>query len=399
MVKSVDLRDPVVRKQRLTELRNLKMAKSAHAFVRGSTDKFYAWLRSSEGARLPEGPPVWICGDCHSGNLGPITSSKGKVEVQIRDLDQTVIGNPAHDLIRLTLSLASAARSSDLPGVVTARMTEALIDGYSGCFDEESRPLVDAPAGIQTAMESAISRKWRHLAEERFQDRRSRLPLGKHFWPLSRDEDKEITELFASEKVRRLVTAMRNRDDNAHVEVLDAAYWVKGCSSLGLLRYAVLVLIGGKGGELCLIDIKEATKALAPRVADVSMPKDNAERVVKGAWHISPNLGDRMVSASVQDKPVFLRELAPQDLKLDVTHLAEQEALAAARYLAVVVGNAHARQMDEAQKRTWQKTLAAGRSGGLDAPSWLWTSVVDLMASHEAAYLEHCRRYALECAA
>jgi len=28
----------------LAELRNLKMAKSAHAFVRGSTTKFYEWL-------------------------------------------------------------------------------------------------------------------------------------------------------------------------------------------------------------------------------------------------------------------------------------------------------------------------------------------------------------------
>jgi uncharacterized protein (DUF2252 family) len=29
----------------------------------------------------------------------------------------------------------------------------------------------------------------------------------------------------------------------------------------------------------------------------------------------------------------------------------------------------------------------------LDAPSWFWSSVVELVAAHEAAYLEHCRRY------
>jgi uncharacterized protein (DUF2252 family) len=39
----------------------------------------------------------------------------------------TVIGNPAHDLIRLGLSLASAARGSDLPGVAIARILEELI--------------------------------------------------------------------------------------------------------------------------------------------------------------------------------------------------------------------------------------------------------------------------------
>jgi len=31
----------------------------------------------------------------------------------------------------------------------------------------------------------------------------------------------------------------------------------------------------------------------------------------------------------------------------------------------------------------------------LDAPGWLWKSVVELVAEHEIAYLEHCRRYAM----
>jgi hypothetical protein len=35
-------------------------------------------------------------------------------------MSSTVIGNLAHDLIRLALSLASAAHGSDLPGVTTA---------------------------------------------------------------------------------------------------------------------------------------------------------------------------------------------------------------------------------------------------------------------------------------
>jgi len=121
---------PRDRQKTLTATRNLKMARSAHAFVRGSTEKFYAWLESRGRCTFPEGPPVWICGDCHLGNLGPLADVKGRVLIQIRDLDQTVIGNPAHDLIRLGLSLASAARSSDLPGVTTARILEELITGY-----------------------------------------------------------------------------------------------------------------------------------------------------------------------------------------------------------------------------------------------------------------------------
>lgn len=30
----------------------------------------------------------------------------------------------------------------------------------------------------------------------------------------------------------------------------------------------------------------------------------------------------------------------------------------------------------------------------LDAPNWLWLSVVELIGRHEVAYLEHCRKYA-----
>src|ERR1700750_1056450 len=129
---------PDERAARLRETRNLKMARSAHAYVRGSTVKFYEWLESAP-AELPEGPPVWICGDCHLGNLGPLADNKGRVAAQIRDLDQTVIGNPAHDLIRLGLSLASAARGSDLPGVTTAHILEELMGGYEAALGETSK--------------------------------------------------------------------------------------------------------------------------------------------------------------------------------------------------------------------------------------------------------------------
>jgi uncharacterized protein (DUF2252 family) len=60
-----------------------------------------------------------------------------------------------------------------------------------------------------------------------------------------------------------------------------------------------------------------------------------------------------------------------------------------------VVGAAHAQQMDRDARKKWQMVLKQNRSKKLDAPSWLWTSVVELVARHESAYLEHCRQYAL----
>jgi uncharacterized protein (DUF2252 family) len=178
--------------------------------------------------------------------------------------------------------------------------------------------------------------------------------------------------------------------------VLDAAYWMKGCSSLGRLRFAVLLSVGknhAKKGGFCLIDIKEAVKAAAPRHAKATIPRDNAVRVVEGARHLSPALGERMLATRLLERGVVMRELMPQDLKLEIDAISREEAIKAARYLAMVVGRAHARQMKPAERAKWRGELRRSRSANLDAPGWLWSSVVELVASHEAAYLEHCRKY------
>ena len=382
--------------------RNLKMARSAQAYVRGSTSKFYEWLESEEGRAAPEGPPIWICGDCHLGNIGPVANANGEIAIQIRDLDQTVIGNPAHDLIRLGLSLAMAARGSDLPGVTTAKMLEQIIEGYAAALDDEVADHdlnYHRPESVRVVMREAKSRSWKQLAKERIEDEKPAIPLGNWFWPLSAEESRAIEALFDTERLRKLATSLRSRDDDAVVEVRDAAYWVKGCSSLGRLRFAVLLgVIGkqsGKGG-LCLMDVKEAVQASAPRYPKVKMPRDNAERVVDGAQHLSPHLGERMVATRLMERSVFLRELLPQDLKLEIDQPTRDEAMKAARFLALVVGKAHGGQMDAPTRRKWRAELSLSRSKRLDAPSWLWSSIVSLVASHEAAYLEHCRRYALE---
>lgn len=390
--------NPEERAAKLGEIRNHKMARSAHAYVRGNTVKFYDWLASGAGT-LPDGPAIWICGDCHLGNLGPLADPKGRVAVQIRDLDQTVIGNPAHDLIRLGLSLASAARSSDLPGVTTARIIERLVAGYEAALGEADDDTADRsyrPRLIQRLLRHSIRRRWKHIAAERLEDIDPEIPLGRKYWPLAPGEKQAVDEIFGSDAVLSMITSLDGRKASAAVEVLDAAYWVKGCSSLGRLRYAVMVRIGkGKNSELALIDIKEAVPAAAPRAKDAKMPRDNAVRVVTGARALSPNLGDRMVAARLFETPVVLRELMPQDLKIEAESLSEEEAVALANYLASVVGRAHGRQMDRQTRTAWHAELTKARSSTLDAPSWLWKSVVELLTGHEAHYLEHCRLFAL----
>ena len=372
-----------------------KMARSVHAYVRGNTAQFYEWLGEMPGSRhIPKGPPVWICGDCHLGNLGPLADAEGTVAIQIRDLDQTVIGNPALDLIRLGLSLATATRSSDLPGVTTAQMMAAMIAGYDRALarDDSTRE----PEVVRTVRKRAMGRRWRHLARERIGDCSPSIPLGKRFWRLAKEERAAIDALFEDENVRDRTLDLANVGAKGQVRVVDAAYWRKGCSSLGHLRYAVLLGVRRNSDArefYALVDIKEAVATVVPTKRGVAMPDDAALRVVTGARALSPHLGDRMIATRLLGRPVVLRELAPQDLKLEVGQFSRREAEAAAGYLAYVVGRAHGRQLDKEQRTAWRAALTARSDDAGTAPSWLWRSVVDLSGAHEVGYLDHCRRF------
>jgi uncharacterized protein (DUF2252 family) len=374
--------------------RNKKMALSPHAYMRGNTIQYYEWLLSQHGHSLPHGPDIWICGDCHVGNIGPLANADGNVDVQIRDFDQTVIGNPAHDLLRLSLSLATAARDSNLPGIVTAHMLEHLLEGYEQALvTGKEKASIQKPDLAKIIIRSAHKRTWKKLAKERIVDTQPEIPKGKNFWPLSKSEKNGIKQLFEKREMLKLVTTLKSRDNDARIEVLDAAFWVKGCSSLGLLRYAVLLSINGD--DYSLFDIKQAVRAVAPRYQHATIPHDNAARVVEGARHMSPSLGDRMIAERFLEHGVFIRELLPQDLKLELGLMSLEEAIHMSSYLAYIVGCAHARQMDDGTRKSWRSELKRNRGKSLSAPSWLWNSVVQLMASHEAGYLEHCRKYAL----
>jgi uncharacterized protein (DUF2252 family) len=303
-----------------------------------------------------------------------------------------VIGNPAHDLIRLGLSLATASRGSNLSGVITAKTMDQIMEGYVQALTKTDDKHLKRPKIIGLAMKRAIRRSWKQLARERIENRKPTIPLGESFWPLAQSERSEIKRIFKRDDVRKLATMLSSRKNDAAVELLDVAYWVKGCSSLGRMRFAAVLSVGKNSkSNLCLMDVKEAVEPKAPHYGKSPMPRNNAARVVQGARHLSPFLGKRMLATRLCGRNVFLRELLPQDLKLDIDQLTQADAMKVGRFLAAVVGKAHARQMDAETRQSWKRELNRHQSKSLDAPSWLWSSVVALIASHEAAYLDHCR--------
>ena len=395
---------PEERVSLLDARREAKMTSSAHAYVRGSTKHFYEWLAGARGRSLPAAPSIWIGGDCHVGNLGPVADKKGDISIELRDLDQTIVGSPAHDVVRLALSLAMAVRASALPGAVTARVIESVARGYEIVLEarasRRSYSLEKPPEQVLSSLKEARSRSRSQLFAERLGKDAGMIPMGKRFWPLTSEERDGVEKLIATRKVKKLLLSLTSRDNHASVKLVDAAYWVKGCSSLGLWRAAALIKVGGakksKADSLALIDIKEAVPTLAPRGKKSKLPAHNGERVVDGARALSPALGERMAPASLMNKDVFVRELLPQDLKFELETLGEKEAMAIGHYLASVVAVAHARQLEPSECASWLETFRKGNAQNMHAPAWLWASVVDLVALHEGAYLEHCREHALE---
>src|ERR1700722_18144153 len=136
-------------------------------------------------------------------------------------------------------------------------MLETIMEGYELAFGEDSENADfqrHRPESVRVAMRRSMSRCWKHLARERIKDVTPTIPMGKRFWPLQKDEKVEMGSIFQREDGRRLVISVSSRDDKAAIKVLDAAYWMKGCSSLGRLRVAVLLGIGEspyKGESLC----------------------------------------------------------------------------------------------------------------------------------------------------
>jgi uncharacterized protein (DUF2252 family) len=79
------------------------------------------------------------------------------------------------------------------------------------------------------------------------------------------------------------------------------------------------------------------------------LPRPSAR--AEAARRLSPAIGKRMRPAQMLGRPVFLRELRPQDLKPEIPRLSPHEVLALAGFLAEVLARVHSAQMDPAARR------------------------------------------------
>jgi uncharacterized protein (DUF2252 family) len=391
MSKTADVpRSAPERAVRLAALREAKMAESAHAFVRARDDLFYEVL-AQNGKGFPIGPAIWISGDAHAENMGAVPDAGGEVSLMLNDFDESVIGNPAYDLTRLALSLVTAARGLGATGGDAHATTASVVAGYEAALDRAGDDDAKAPKRddrspvLQALVRAADETTRRDLLTKLTGDDHPRaLPLGDKFWPLSNASRDGLAALATQPAILELT-------GGAPIEVLDVAFRVAGTASLGGFRAALLVSVEGapKGERLRLLDVKEAASSAAPALEGT--PTDDAERSLQGARALAPRYGARKRAVSVQTHRCLVRELMPQEKKVEIDRLARDELASVAFGLGRVVGKAHARQLSARDAKSWRADVTAKREDDRP-PRWLSRALAALVGAHEAAYLAHCAK-------
>ena len=69
-----------------------------------------------------------------------------------------------------------------LPASTRATRGENLMDGYDNALGPD-KEWIATPEPVIAMLKKAFHRRWRHLAEERIEDVKARIPLGRRFWP------------------------------------------------------------------------------------------------------------------------------------------------------------------------------------------------------------------------
>lgn len=364
-----------------------RMSSSPLAFLRGAAPLFYEMLAARND--LADGPAGegWIVGDLHLENFGayrPATAretagAKGRPTVfDINDFDDTLVGPWRFDVLRLTTSLLLGGRELGANGLVALDLVDRLLQSWVlAAFD--GGPAIDPPAPVSALIEQVRSRPRVALLDARTKlvHGRRRFVRGPRYAELPKDVLSALPSAFED-----YISSVADveRPPRKSLGIVDAALRIAGTGSLGGLRIAVLV--EGKGGPNghWVFDLKEqGTPSAAPLVDVPSM--DPATRVLTGFRTCLPQPPQVMGTTRLRKRWMVGRRLAPQEDRLNLRRLRDEDLPSLATYLGSLLGAAHARGVEQPPRRWSKSDLATLRA-----------QAITLAGLHEAVYLALCDR-------
>ena len=366
-----------------------RMMASPLALLRGAAPLFYELLERNTVLR--DGPPGegWLVGDAHVENFGVFRTgllstketvasrSSEDIAFDVNDFDDAFVGPWRYDVLRLLTSLVLGGRESGTDGPRTLALCAALLDAHeSAAFGKNEAP---APPPVVEALIERVRRRTRKElldARTRVVGGQRRFVYGTRYEALAPAVRAKAEKAFGK-YVQRLPKASSIPAEA--FEVVDAAFRIAGTGSLGSMRIAVLVR--GKGGPdgAWIFDMKEEGE---PSAAVLVRPPDlpGAKRVC-AAIRACLARPPRMIGwTRMAGESMFVRRLAPQEDKVDLTRVRTEDLEPLARHFGALLGAVHRRGATRKPKRPWSREERAG----------LVHRAVALAGAHEATYLAYC---------
>jgi uncharacterized protein (DUF2252 family) len=385
-----------------------RMTSSPLAFLRGAAPLFYELLAAHPS--LAEGPrgKGWLTGDLHLENFGAyrplplgIGNGKGKgkgsgkghdhvehhdgdAAFDLNDFDDAVVGPWHLDVLRLTTSLILGGRELGAGGKRVLDLAHELLDAYvEAAFAKGECKLPPEPAPVARLIDQVAERSRKELLDGRTEIVKGerRFVRGERYADLPRAIAKQVAEAFSG-YARTLVNELHPEPEA--LEVIDAAWRIAGTGSLGGVRVAVLVR--GKGGPdgAWVFDMKEQGTPSARVLLGKPEKKWRlapAERVVTAYRACVARPARLLGTTTMGDLSMFVRRLSPQEDKLELESLQDDDLDALATYLGALVGRAHARGATKPPRKRWSAEDCAG----------IIDRAIAVAGIHEAAYLSLCK--------
>jgi uncharacterized protein (DUF2252 family) len=370
-----------------------RMTASPLAFLRGAAPLFYEVLAAHPS--LAEGPrgKGWLTGDLHLENFGayrplPLALSgdrhdRDEAAFDLNDFDDAVIGPWRIDVLRLTASLILAGRELGAGGMRVLDLAHGLLRAYVVAAFDENAKLPKEPAPVTRLIDQVAERTRKELLDGRTKVVKGerRFVRGARYADLPAGIAKRVNGAFAK-YVRGLDDDFR--PESKALQVIDAAWRIAGTGSLGGVRVGVLVR--GKGGPdgAWVFDMKEQGLPSATILFGRPSKKKRlppAQRVVTAYRSCVARPAWLLGTTTLGDLSLFVRRLSPQEDKLDLTKIRDEDLDSLARYLGALVGRAHARGGTKHPRKEWSE----GECGAIV------DRAISIAGIHEATYLALCK--------
>lgn len=360
-----------------------RMSASAFAFLRGAAPLFYDLLRRAPG--LAEGPPGrgWVLGDLHLENFGAyrVTSSKKRrgddaIVFGPNDFDEAVVAPLRLDVLRLATSALLASRERGWSGARATSLARALIEAHAACL--AGGRATPAPPVVGAVIDRARRRTRRELLDARTEGEGAerRFVRGQHYLACPSAALREEAERAFAAYASRLDP--KQLPEGVDLTPIDVALRVAGTGSLGVLRLAVLVR--GHGGEhgAWIFEMKEQPPPSSAILLGPSRPR-GARRVLAAMDALLDAPLHLAGRARVEGRSLLVRRLAPQEDKVAVASVPDDQLEELALHLGSLAGLAH-RRGAASPPRAWKRAER----------EQLVSSALVIAGVHEAAYLAFC---------